>query len=641
MNKINIIFESPRKWHAWLIKIYLACGFKVWIIEPFSAYHHDKTIRFHPELLPAYIVSLLGKGRIKLLPASKLEADQIYFLAADKAVEDAEGFFGAYKSRHYGVIQYVCSCIGSSVAENTFKKQACDKLGKFYSVNIMLSKIERNFPFSGVIKVYPEINLFFYHSFKKMLIQNGLEILKHQKISFTFLAYLSSLVSMLKDNFKAIFRLFIQVIGGVIYLKNSRGASGSKVKGSYKYGITITSPSRQLVNNKRGPDFLIDNKTVRNEDVVYFPLRNLKNKERNALFRLNSKIYYLPDRKTQNFSNFRSWLKLFYLCLKEELFNPDLIINEAHLILSEYFRWQNVLRHIEIKHLISHADVGFLHIPRNIALAQKGVQTWYFIDSINYSFNFANQHKNNHMRHPLWAYPYYDHFISWEKSLNDYFSLHPNSLKEYHLIGCLWSEHINHTMPREESLNSKFVIAAFDTSYTQNSFTSYKEGIIFAQHLLKLADELEDIAIIFKRKKDRSTHKRLDPVLGPKLADIYEQLSKHSRIRVFADTEDSSALISCADMTVSFPFTSTTFEALSVNRPAIWHDPLGYYRSTPYGIMGGVTAHSYEELKTKVIQIKNIKPCDYKNPIPSGSPFMDPFRDGKAIDRFRKLLLTE
>ncbi len=136
MNKINIIFESPKKWHEWLIKSYLVCGFKIWVIEPFSAYHKDKTMRFYPEPLPIYIISLIEKGKIELLPACKLEVDQIYLLAADKAVEDIEGFLSGYMSKHHSVIQYVCSCIGSPVTENAFKKQACDKLGKFYSVNI-------------------------------------------------------------------------------------------------------------------------------------------------------------------------------------------------------------------------------------------------------------------------------------------------------------------------------------------------------------------------------------------------------------------------------------------------------------------------------------------------------------------------
>jgi hypothetical protein len=68
---------------------------------------------------------------------------------------------------------------------------------------------------------------------------------------------------------------------------------------------------------------------------------------------------------------------------------------------------------------------------------------------------------------------------------------------------------------------------------------------------------------------------------------------------------------------------------------------MGYYKNTPYGKIGGVTTHSYKELKAKVLELKEIRPNAYQNPIPKNSPLMDPYRDGKAIDRFRELLCSE
>jgi hypothetical protein len=103
---------------------------------------------------------------------------------------------------------------------------------------------------------------------------------------------------------------------------------------------------------------------------------------------------------------------------------------------------------------------------------------------------------------------------------------------------------------------------------------------------------------------------------------------------------DASEAINVADMVISFPFTSTTFECLSINKPAIWHDPMGYYRDTPYGKIKKVTTHSYEELRTRTEEIKKMGSDAYVNPIPENSPLMDPYRDGKGIERFRQLLLS-
>ena len=127
-------------------------------------------------------------------------------------------------------------------------------------------------------------------------------------------------------------------------------------------------------------------------------------------------------------------------------------------------------------------------------------------------------------------------------------------------------------------------------------------------------------------------------MLGPKLLALYDLMNTRNNIKVYREKKDASNFISISDMIISFPFTSTTFEALSINKPAIWHDPMGYYRGTSYGKTKGVVTHSYDELKTRLLEINNMKPGTYKNPIPINSPLMDPYRDGKALERFRVLL---
>lgn len=302
---------------------------------------------------------------------------------------------------------------------------------------------------------------------------------------------------------------------------------------------------------------------------------------------------------------------------------------------------------LSIRHFITHADFGIGHVGRNIALNQVGVQTWYFTDSMNHTLNFG-ENKKHGGHHPFWTYLHYDHLVTWSAALAQYFQDHPGSFRQTHVVGCLWSEHIQEkgearkktSVGGFKKLDDFFVLSCFDSTYSRNGATAYAEGIAFAQHLLQLADECPDIYIILKEKKNRSIHYTLDPVLGPKLLETYNRMDTHPRIKICSNQTDTSELISISDMVVSFPFTSTTFEFLSINRPAVWHNPMGYYRDTLYGGIGGGVTHSYEELKTKVLEVKNMKPGEYRNPIPTGSPLLDPYRDGKAIERFRKLLVT-
>ncbi len=630
-----IVFESPRTWHKWLIGIYLGRSDTVWVIEPFHAYHHNNGIRFYPNHLPRYIKDLIDKGKISLITAQELGSREIYRIAADRAVGIVEQVFGAYKRGHTSIITSFRSILKSDMSDSIFRKQLCHKLGVFYSQYIVIDRVRKKFLHSPV-KIFPDINIFFYLFFTKLLKDADPELLDYPYGIFPFFVYLMGFIKNAKNNILGLAGLGIQTLGGLI-LAPLRLFSFGRKKKSYKYGIAVVSPERQLANNKRGPDFLIDNIRIYNDDVIYFSLLGLSKKEETNLKKLRGSYYCLPDRKWKNFSHFNNWLKLFFAAITD-VFKGESIIYEAHLALSEYTRWAKVLNKIEIGHFITHADSGFLHIPRNIALNQNKVQTWFFIDSMNYSFNFRKD-ENNLLRHPLWAYLYYDHFISWEAALTEYFSSHPNSVNKYFLVGCLWSAHINNRLRNKEGKKDKFVIAVFDTTYSCNSVTSYREGIAFAKDILKLQEEFPDeLEIIFKEKKERNMHKHLDAALGDSLLSLYDKISANKNTGVYNNTTDSSEIISFSDMIISFPFTSTTFEALSINKPAIWHDPLGYYKDTNYGRMNGVTTHNYKELKRRILEIMNGQNA-FVNPIPRDSGFMDPFRDGKAIERFRELLV--
>lgn len=636
MKKINVIFESPKAWHRWLIEGYLKRGFKVWVIEPFWAYHHEKGIRYFPHPLPGYINKMLKSEKISLLMAEKLNVEEMNSFPADMAVEIIEKVYPEYKKQNKFLVSHVCNALRSPIAENIFKRYLCDRLAVFYSVNMMLEKIGSIFPEDAVI-FYSEKNMFAYRYFKRLLIRCGQEVLPCRNINFSSLGYLSGFLGQAGDNLISMSRLLAQtVISGLLSCR--RISSKKKV---YKYGITIISPSRQLVGGKRGPDFIVDNKKIQNSDIIYFPVAALNVVQKKKLREFRNDILYAYS-KWRNFSHFPRWLILLWICLVTgEWLRTVSAINITHGALTEYFRWDRILKRVKIKHFITHCDFRITHIPRNIAFKQNGIETWYFTDSMNFKINFKRDKDISNYRNPFLTYLYYDHFVTWEKTLADYFSSHPESFRECHVIGCLWADgHVNGDVKKNGKFDNKFIIAAYDSTYSRNSLTSYKEGIAFGRDLLKLADENPDIAIILKEKKARPIHVKLDPILGPVLLALYDEMSRRPNIKVFGDHDDASAYISGSDMVISFPFTSTTFEALSVNKPAIWHDPMGYYRETLYGKIEGVTTHSYEALKEKVLEIKGIKTAVYKTPIPLDSPLMDPYRDGKAIERFRELLVN-
>jgi len=635
---MNIVFESPKIWHKYLIKVYLRFGFTVWVIEPFHTYHHEKGIRFFPCSLPEYIEKLIKNGKVNLLKATELDARKIYSMAANRAVEVIERAYSEYKKEHFHLIKYIKDTLNSFTAENIFKKQLCDKLAVFYSVNIMLDKIEQVFPHNN-IKIYLETDVITYSYFKKLLILSNCQIYYHKRTIFATSTCISSLCGRIKDNFVIIIRLLAKIILSTLSTYKKDRFS-SQQKKNYKYGVAIISPTRQLVGNKRGPDFIVDNKNIHDRDIIYFSLCTLNEEQKNRLRKLKSDIFYFFNRYNIS-SHILEWMWFFWIFLKYECFKKASFVNEAYAGLVEYFRWKNIMTKLSIRHFVTHCDFGAQHIARNIALKQSEVQTWYFTDSMNCMVNFAQSEGNSDKRHPFWAYLYYDHFVTWSRLLSSYFDSHPETFSNHHIVGCLWADNINGLAEPKKRDNNKFIIAAYDSTFSRNGITAYDEGVAFAQHLLKLADEYPDIEIILKEKKNRSIHFKLDPILGPMLLVLYDEMATRSNVKIYEDCEDASDIMSIADLVVSFPFTSTTFESLSANKPAIWHDPLGYYRETIYGRIGEITTHSYDELKTKVFEIKSMKPGMYRSPMPIDSPLMDPYRDGKAIERFRELLISK
>jgi len=90
MNNFRVVYDSPNKWDYLFIKKYLKRKAPVWVIEPFHAYHHKKGLRFFPPHLPAFAQELIQDGKVSVLKADGINAEEIYPLAADKVVDVVE-----------------------------------------------------------------------------------------------------------------------------------------------------------------------------------------------------------------------------------------------------------------------------------------------------------------------------------------------------------------------------------------------------------------------------------------------------------------------------------------------------------------------------------------------------------------------
>ncbi|MGB2797384.1 MAG: polysaccharide biosynthesis PFTS motif protein [Phycisphaerae bacterium] len=634
-----VVLETFRHVSARSLRRHLDAGAEVYWLEPFVAIHHREgpVAQFPTDLVPNYVEPLRQAGRLKMLPAGVVDPPAIYWYAAEQAVETVEQAYPAWRRRHADICRHVAETLGTPVAETPFKRRLCEDLADFYSVNEMLHGVSRHFAGAPVC-FYPSMDAAKYLEIRALLAEAGVPCREHPNVTLARRAVAADRRRSVRRSLLVTGKLLGQVLGGLL-LGWRRPLAGARK--AYRYGMTVVSPIRQLADSRRGPDFLVDGRTIRHEEVVLLPLVSLTPDQRERLGRIPCDVADVAD-GCLVFSHGRAWRRLLGLALTRRFLRNGEALRTASNVLYSCFLWERVLERVSLRHLVTHCDFNLGHVGRNIALGRAGVETWYFNDSMNYGCNWATP--KSRVRHPFWTYLHYDHFIVWDEQLGAYFRSHPGTEGRVHVVGCLWA---SHGRSREEArraaadrglgdLGERFVVAVFDTTYGRNSLAAYEEGIAFAEHVLRLVEECPEVHVLLKEKKERSIHPHLEPDLGPRLLVLYDRMAAHPRIRVASDQADASELISLADLVVSFPFTATTYEALSANRPAVWHDPTNRYADRPYAQVPGLVTRSYEELRACVREA--MRAGGRANPVPLGSPLLDPFRDGGAVERFRRLL---
>ncbi|MCM8832749.1 MAG: polysaccharide biosynthesis PFTS motif protein [Candidatus Omnitrophica bacterium] len=324
-------------------------------------------------------------------------------------------------------------------------------------------------------------------------------------------------------------------------------------------------------------------------------------------------------------------------------------------ILYYYLKWKGLIKILTIEHLITYCDFGIQSICRNIILKEKGCKTYYYMDSINFGCFFS---KDTKYRHNNFGFLNYDYFISWNDVAARYFESSHCNFKNFVNFGCFWGEHLKEI--QEKKIESNFIItlhkkgykdkmklvSVFDTTFHDDSVTTYKDGIKFLEDILELLEDLPEIFIVLKEKKSRDYHKKISSHFN-EIVSMYEKLENHPRCFCVKGGEEmwanSSEIIAFSNLTVSFPFTSTTFEALAVRKKAIWYDVNNKFRDTFYDAIPGLVCHTYKELLDRVKELLfNISEQDYNYYLEryiKGK--LESYLDGKAISRFREFLVQK
>jgi polysaccharide biosynthesis PFTS motif protein len=342
---------------------------------------------------------------------------------------------------------------------------------------------------------------------------------------------------------------------------------------------------------------------------------------------------------------------IYRLILKSSFKKDDLLLYTGLSSLYLYLRWKCFSENIRIENLISHADFGITSITRNIILEEYGCVTYYYMNTINYDFYYDRRGRNDKYRDSRFGFLYYDYLFVWNDTVSKYFKASQCKIKEYLNLGSFWAEHLR--LIEEKVWTSDFrnelydrgyksgmkLVSVFDSGLSDEYITTYEDGIKFLEGILRLLDDLPDIFVVLKEKKPRDYHKmmsdRFDDILK-----LYQKLENNARCLCIKNSwKNSSEIMAFTDLVISFPFTSTTAEALAVRKKAIWYDGTDKFRGAIYDNAPGLVCHNYNELLERTKRLLCISEKDYNAYLESYiKGRVENYLDGKAITRFREHL---
>ncbi len=650
-----IIFEEIKKFHRLAISWCIFCKKEVYFIRVNKNCQNDR-----------WLQAALQEGRIKKAPIDHLLAgfEGVFY---DKAFDCILSFFNLFRDNP--IISRLKSLYDSQDTDLCFQKILHERLARFFYLNTVIDRFEQMFPEEPITFVPSDgIEVYRTDACEIADYQFFLRLSKRHKINGVCITQAQFPWSMIARSYA---RKILNKVGLCIkILALPLWVGGKKIaaifhprlilKHHYKYAIMVISPRRQFANQVQKIDFIIDDKQIKKDEALFIFSTSFSRNQKRYMHENNVR-QYLHDHQLDDIDNlarFMTWSDIkrgfsVYGFLLFSVFQKSFILDVGTRLVYFYLIWNGFLHRVSVGNLITYCDTGIRAIARNIICHKHGCRTYYYMDTANIGFGIAVEDSELRYRHNCFGFLNYNTLISWSDRASRYFCESHCRFNNVQNVGCFWAEHLRliaqgeifselkkHLTARGLKEGMK-IVSVYDSTFHDHTITTYEDGISFLKDMLRLADDLKDTFFVFKEKKPRNFHAKVTTRAGEILA-LYKRMDQHPRFCCVDWNSSTSEINAFSDLVISFPFTSTTFEAITYRKKALWHDAANKLRGTFYDRVPGLVCHSYSELLTRAQKLLHEtsgeeydRYLDYhvKENIES-------FLDGKAIHRFR-ILLTE
>lgn len=638
-----IFFEEIKPAHRWLIRWYLWRGKKVCFLRADKACYGQQWFK-------------------DCLSAGLQEEDSIVFQAGsfdgyyyDAAFDHAEQFFHCFSEDR--AVSSVRTLYGNAQTDLAFKKVLTHRLARFYYLRFLIGEVQKKYageesvfiPANG-IELYRtdgcDVCDYDYFLRKAMKWEGAPAEIPRVKILFFSRAVSYACV------FKRQMILIAKVAALPVWVLFKSAVNlrrPGREKRDYPYAITIVSP-RQLMNEIQKVDFLVNDNQIKKDEVIFISSKGIPQNGQ-EYFEKNGFDFVKDVAGFVSLKEGKEILNAYWRLWRSALCGPSFVTEVALKGLYFYTIWKSLSRHVGIKKLVTYCDYEIKALFRNIIFEQTGCATYLYMDSSNFGCFTAKRETQYEFRHHFLGFLYYDWFISWNDRTTEYFQKSFCVFKNVANLGCFWSEHVRLIREKKlpvsdlkESLRQNGyqegapLISVFDSTFHDLSMTTYGDGINFLKGICALIEDLPGAFFIFKEKNPRGYHQTISRH-HEEINALYEKLESHPRCYFTGRKENSSKIIAISDVVISFPFTSTTLEALAARERAVWYDASDKFRGAYYDDIPGLICHGYEELRERVERLCAASTDDYNEYLDAHvKGKVEPYLDGYAITRFRDFL---
>lgn len=528
-----------------------------------------------------------------------------------------------------------------------FKKELLLILEEIYENELKINEITKSSNSSDDIHFVPRSD-YGIHADDSSPLNKNIIVINYTNLRIKFKHVFERLFT---DDFKSPKKGLIPLFyPSFLFLKKFKGVSKNKrPPKTFKVGITINHPKSLFAMNYFTDTIFIDEHELPKEEVLFIDesgdvnIEGYKKAGYNYVRLKDDRVTISCDLLKKFLITFLPiWIKTVFI----SLFKEPSFIDTKRRILQDYVLW-NIL--LEDYYVINHLKRMIPdNISKNHILSDHKIKTWFIVpdnSSVDVFLDWNESLKNQ----TLFSFIHCDYAVIYGDLVERYFRKHRNSIKKYFKTGVLYSQIVREI--EEEKLKSSLpaliegkkmpekIVGIFDTTFVDWGPVKVEEGIRFGENILRLLNDYPKIGFVFKAKKELK--------LTPALISIYNKLKKHDRCVFIARYEEegisSPEVVAVSNLVISAAYTSTTAEALGARKRAIYYDVAGhdigdkyYYNRFP-----NFVAHNYGALKRLVeYWLYEATDDDFTNLLDKYvKDEIDPYLDGMALSRMRKLLM--